>query len=174
MSVRSLTDFFKQTFHKIFASKQAATGINAIFLGDDHILHVIEQPVGRPEYISTVTGTVTNFQLAAQYGNIGLIAHNNLGGRYFNDLRIGDRVYTMNGYQGSQAYEVSEILHFRAINPKRSNTDFIDLDSNEHYSANDVFQRVYTGSHHLVLQTCIERNADTNWGRLFVLAEPVV
>jgi hypothetical protein len=50
----------------------------------------------------------------------------------------------MNGYQGSQAYEVSEILHFRAINPKRSNTDFIDLDSNEHYSANDVFQRVYT------------------------------
>ncbi len=165
---------FQQAVEKLFSPKKAVSSVNAIFLGNDHILHVVEQPAGKPEYVSEMTGTVTNFQLAAKYGIIGLIAHNYLGGKYFSELKIGDRVFAMNGYQGSQAYEVTQILHFRALNPQSPRSDFIDLDNGKRRNVNDVFRQVYTGSHHLVLQTCIERGNNKEWGRLFVIAKPLV
>jgi hypothetical protein len=174
MSKHALQGAIRQIIAKILPGGKSQTSVNAIFLGKDHILHVVEQPAGKPEYVSEMTGTVTNFQLAAQHGNIGLIAHNYLGGRYFSELQIGDRVFTMNGYKGSQAYRVTRILHFRALNPRSPHSDFIDLESGARRSANDVFRQIYTGSHHLVLQTCIERGANKEWGRLFIIAEPLV
>jgi hypothetical protein len=174
MSMKLSPKSIQSALGKIFGPKKAVSSVNAIFLGNDHILHVVEQPAGKPEYVSEMTGTVTNFQLAANYGNIGLIAHNYLGGKYFSELNVGDKVFAMNGYQGSQAYEVTQILHFRALNPQSARSDFVDLDSGERRSVNDVFRQVYTGSHHMVLQTCIERGSNTEWGRLFVIAKPVV
>jgi len=174
MSIKNHISTLRNSFRKLFAPKQVLSSVNAIYLGQDHILHVVEQPAGKPEYVSDMTGTVTNFQLAAQYGNLGLIAHNYLGGRYFSELKIGDLVFAMNGYHGSQPYRVRQILHFQALNPRSPRSDFINLDTGQRCNVNDVFRQVYTGSHHLVLQTCIERGSVKEWGRLFVLADPVV
>ena len=174
MSIKLRLNAFKQKIGKLFTPKNAIEGVSAIYLGQDHILHVVEQPAGKPEYVSDMTGTVTNFQLAAQYGNIGLIAHNYLGGKYFSELKPGDLVFAMNGYRGSQPYRVSQILHFQALNPHSARSDFINLDTGQRCNVNDVFRQVYTGSHHLILQTCIERGSVKEWGRLFVLAEPAV
>ena len=60
----------------------------------------------------------------------------------------------------------------QAIDPRSPSSDFVDLASAEYLSAGDVFNRYYTGSYPLILQTCIEQNGDSFWGRLFLVAEP--
>jgi hypothetical protein len=37
-----------------------------------------------------------------------------------------------------------------------------------------MFNRVYTGTHHLAFQTCIQAHGNMSWGRLFILAMPEV
>ena len=60
----------------------------------------------------------------------------------------------------------------RTLDPRNPRSQFIDLDNRKLYSASDVFKRVYTGSHHLVLQTCIQKGYIKEWGRVFIIAEP--
>jgi hypothetical protein len=39
---------------------------------------------------------------------------------------------------------------------------------------NTVFTKIYAVKDRLVLQTCIAKDGIDSWGRLFVIAEPVV
>lgn len=167
---------FKSMMQKVvqrFSAKKPLDGVNGVFFGTNHFLRVVEQPEGRPEYVSDVANAVTSFQLASNYGNIGLIAHNYLSGRYFNDLKLGDHIYTMNGFRQQRIYQVTSIRRFQALNPRSPRSDFIDLDSNQRLNVTDVFRQIYTGDHHLTLQTCIERGNDQEWGRLFIIAKPI-
>lgn len=41
-------------------------------------LPVEQQPAGQPGYVSTDPDVATQFSMAAQYGTVGLLAHNNL------------------------------------------------------------------------------------------------
>jgi hypothetical protein len=164
--------FFKKIIQR-FTAKKPLDDVNGVFFGENHFLRVVNQPSGKPEYISDVSNAVTSFQLAENYGNIGLLAHNYLSGRYFNDLKIGDRIYTMNGFRQQRIYKVTGIRRFQALNPRSSRSDFIDLDSGQRCTVNDVFRQIYTGDHHLTLQTCIQNSGDREWGRLFILAEPI-
>jgi len=164
--------FNKQSAKKAAAAKKPMEDVNGIYLGQDRFMRVINQPQGRPEYVSNVTGTVTNFQLASRYGNIGLIAHNYLSGRHFTELKLGDPVFIMDGFGKRWIYRVAGIRRYQALNPRSPYSNFIDLDTNEECSVNEVFRRVYGGSHHLVLQTCIKKGNLEEWGRLFVIAEP--
>ncbi len=172
MKRKEKTRPLSKILEKLFRSKQPIEDVSGVYLGEDRFLRVVAQPSGRPEYVSEITGVATNFQLAARYGNIGLIAHNYLGGKYFGDLKVGDRLYVFNGRRQRQRYRVSQILRYQALTPRSPRSDFIDLDTRRLHSVSDVFRRIYTGQHHLVLQTCIERGTIKEWGRLFIIAEP--
>jgi hypothetical protein len=156
-----------------FSAKKPLDDVNGVFFGENHFLRVVTQPSGKPEYVSDISNAVTSFQLAENYGNIGLIAHNYLSGRYFRDLKIGDHIFTMNGFRQQRIYQVTSIRRFQALNPRSARSDFIDLDTNQRYTVNDVFRQIYTGDHHLTLQTCIQNGGNQEWGRLFVIAQPI-
>jgi hypothetical protein len=167
---------FKSLVQKViqrFTAKKPLDGINGVFFGGNHFLRVVNQPEGRPEYVSDVSNAVTSFQLASNYGNIGLIAHNYLSGQYFDDLKLGDHIYTMNGFRQQRIYQVTSIRRFQALNPRSARSDFIDLDTRQRLTVNDVFRQIYTGEHHLTLQTCIQRGGNREWGRLFIIAKPI-
>jgi hypothetical protein len=38
----------------------------------------------------------------------------------------------------------------------------------------ELFETAYAGNYHLTLQTCIENNGDVSWGRLFIIARPML
>ncbi|MCD6577112.1 MAG: sortase [Anaerolineaceae bacterium] len=162
----------KKTREERKAAKKPIEAISGAYFGKNRFLRVIEQPHGRPGYVSSISNTATNFQLAARYGNIGLVAHNYLGGRIFNDLEIGDEVYLMDGYGRRKRYRVVETLRYQAVNPRSTRSNFINLKNKQLCSASDVFKRVYTGKHHLVLQTCIKKGKNEEWGRIFIIAHP--
>ena len=154
-------------------AKRSFDSINGVYFGKNRFLRVINQPSGRPEYVSNISNTATNFELAARYGNIGLIAHNYLGGRLFHDLHVGDPIYVMDGYGRKKNYQVSEMISYQAVSPRSTRSNFINLKTNQLCTASDVFKRVYTGKHRLVLQTCIKKGSNQEWGRMFVIARPV-
>ena len=157
---------------KVFAAKVPFESISGIYMGNDRFLRVIEQPQGKPDYVSSISGVATHFQLASRYGNIGLLAHNYLGGRYFLELKPGDFVFVMDGHKRSQCYRIAISYQYQALDPRNPHSRFIDLQTRQIVSASDVFKRIYTGSHHLVLQTCIQKGFIKEWGRLFIIAEP--
>ena len=172
MSAETRRKSIKNMIKDLFSAKKSIRDINGVYLGENRFLHVVNQPVGSPAYVSSISGVATNFQLAEKYGNIGLIAHNYLGGKYFRDLRPGNTIHVMNGYGEHTRYIVTRIYRYQALNPQSPRSDFVDLDTRLYYNVNEVFQRVYTGSHHLVLQTCIEKDNLKEWGRLFIIAYP--
>lgn len=154
------------------AAKKPIKAISGVYFGENRYLRVVEQPPGNPEYVSDISNTATRFQLATRYGNIGLIAHSYLGGRIFHDLKIRDRVYVMDGYGRVKKYRVQEMLRYQAVNPRSTRSNFIDLKNKKLCTANQVFKRVYTGRHRLVLQTCIKKGRNEEWGRMFIIAKP--
>ena len=154
------------------SSKRYMEGIRGIYLGKDRYLRVVDQPQANPAFVSNISNTATNFRLAEKYGNIGLIAHNYLGGRHFHEIQVGDEIHVMDGYGQRRSYKVKELLNYQAVNPRSVRSDFINLDDKKMYTATDVFKRVYKGKHHLVLQTCIKKGQNEEWGRKFVIAYP--
>ena len=155
------------------AAKKPIEGISGVYFGKNRFLRVVDQPTGNPGYVSSISNTATNFGLAARYGNIGLVAHNYLGGRLFKEVEIGDDIFIMDGFGGKRNYRVIEMLRYQAVNPRSTRSNFINLESKQLCTATDVFKRVYTGKHHLVLQTCIKKGKNEEWGRIFIIAQPV-
>ncbi len=136
--------------------------------------HVVQQPESDPFYVSPSENQVTEFGLAQKYGNVGLIAHNNLAGNLFNALNLGQEVQVVYGDGHTVRYTVSAIYRFRAMEPTKTESRFVDLNSSQILSATELFNQMYTGAPHLTFQTCIEAKGDASWGRLFVIATPVV
>jgi hypothetical protein len=135
---------------------------------------IVQQPADDPYYVSSHDEEVTQFSTAAQYGNIGLLAHNNLSGKAFSQLAIGQEVKLVYGDGRIEDFVVTKVLHFQALQPQSQQSSFLNLDSSGTLSANQMFNRVYTGSRHLTFQTCIKANGNVSWGRLFVVATPKV
>jgi hypothetical protein len=146
--------------------------LRAVYVPNVLALPVVQQPTDDPYYVSNHDGEVTQFSIASQYGNIGLLAHNHLSGKSFSKLSIGQEVELVYGNGRSEYFVVTEVLRFQALQPQNQQSLFLNLDNSEPLSANQMFNRVYTGSHHLTFQTCIKANGNMSWGRLFVLAMP--
>ena len=157
----------------LFATRQPLKNVSGVYLGDNRYLRVVQQPDGKPEYVSGISGVATSFQLASRHGTIGLIAHNYLGGRFFLDVKEGDSIYILDGHGRSRLYKATSIRQFQAIEPRSPRSSFIDLETRQTRTASEVFREIYTGEHHLVLQTCIEKSHIKEWGRQFVIAQPV-
>jgi hypothetical protein len=146
--------------------------LRGIYVPDVLALPVVQQPEGHPYYVSNHEGEATQFAMASQYGNIGLLAHNTLAGKFFSRLSAGQVVYLVYGDGRVEDFIVTNVLRFQASEPESVSSSFRNLDRSETLSAGEMFSRVYGGERHLVFQTCIDAYGNTSWGRLFIIALP--
>jgi hypothetical protein len=134
-------------------------------------LDVAQQPVDNPVFVSEIPGTATQFRLAAGYGTIGLLAHSERAGARFFGLVAGQEVNIVYGDGSIKRFVVSEIRHMRSVKPDDPYSDFLDLEHDgNRLSSEQVFNQVFAKSERVVFQTCIEREGNPSWGRLFVTA----
>jgi len=167
IALPNFTDFVKQV------QNGEANILRGVYVSDVLALPVAQQPVGDPCYVSSKDGEATEFSTASQYRNVGLLAHNNLSGRSFSQLAVGQEVRLIYGNGKVESFIVTEVLHFQALEPKSALSTFRNMTSNEVLSAQQMFNRVYSGTRHVTFQTCIKANGNWNWGRLFVVAMPI-
>ena len=147
--------------------------IAGIYVDEDFALTVIQQPQTQPGFISTEEDTVTEFRLARDYGSIGLLAHNYLAGEKFFQLVLGETIYVVYGDGTAQEYSILDIESYQALTPNSPYSKFRNLEvDGEQLSAEDLFYRIYDQDDVLILQTCIEREGNESWGRLFIIAVP--
>lgn len=137
-------------------------------------LRVTQQPVNDLAYVSASAGYATQFRLAANYGAIGLLAHNYLSGALFFNLSIGQEVDIIYGSGVIKRYAITALRHFQALRPTDPTSNFVDIDNNSgtQISNSDLFYQIYTGNR-VVFQTCINAHGNTSWGRQFVIATPI-
>ncbi len=137
-------------------------------------LQVVYQPSSNPSFVSTTDEVATFFLLPWQKaGNYGFLAHNYLAGKYFFNLKVGDIITVVWGTGDYEDFEITQIKDFQALQPNNPYTNFIDLETGEQLSVNQVFIEVYMGDFHTTLQTCIAAESSSEWGRLFTIAPPL-
>lgn len=150
-----------------------AAALRGVYVPNVLALPVVQQAGGNAGYVSMDENVVTQFNLAAQMGNVGLLAHNNLAGKVFADLQQGDKVYLVYGDGHLETFQVTQFMQYQALDPYSPYSGFKDLDTQQTLTAVNLFNLVYRGARHVTFQTCIDANGNSSWGRLFVIAEPV-
>jgi len=103
----------------------------------------------------------------------GLLAHNFASGRLFFNLTLADLIYVIYGDGTTKEYAVTSFYRYQTLEPNNLSSDFVDLETGESLMTSQVFIKVYSGEHHLTLQTCIEQDGIASWGRLFIVAQPL-
>ena len=137
-------------------------------------LPVIQQPTDKPWFVSSSPETITQFNLAGEYGSLGFLAHNTLAGEVFYELEIGQEIIVVYSDGELMRFKVGEVQSYQALDPDSPYSVFRETNgSGKDLSSTDLFHRVYAKPHRAVFQTCIESNGDPNWGRYFVIAYPV-
>lgn len=165
---RTLIDFVSSVKH---ADPVTITGV---FVCNVLALQVAQQPPDAPVFVSEEFDTATQSRLAADYGTIGLLAHNHLSGSKFFDLADGQVVDIVYGDGAVRRYVISETRHFQAREPDNPFSDFGDLDNGGALlSSTQVFEQIFEAGNRVVFQTCIAANGNLSWGRLFVTAIPI-
>jgi hypothetical protein len=134
---------------------------------------IVQQPRGNTGFVSEQAGTVTQFQLAARYGVIGLLAHNYLSGNEFYRLVEGLKVLVVNGDGSLSNYRITEVVEYQKLTPGSNWSHYLNLETGERLTTYQVFSEYYQGEHHITFQTCLERDGLETWGLRFVVAEPV-
>jgi len=69
-------------------------------------------------------------------------------------------------------FGVSRFMRFQALTPNSITSSYEDLETGDFLSAGQLFLKAYTNPGVVVLQTCISKNGESSWGRLFIIAEP--
>ena len=146
--------------------------LRGVYVSNVIALPIVQQPYGNAGYVSNNDGEATQFRMATQFGNIGLLAHNHLSGRDFAQLAVGQEVRMVYGDGHFETFVVTEVLRYQALQPTSPYSSFRNLDKDETLSAESMFKRVYFGDRHVTFQTCIEQDGELSWGRLFVIAVP--
>ncbi len=137
-------------------------------------LDVIYQPQNQPGYVNEKMNNVTVFQLAADFGSIGLLAHANKAGTYFHKLNKNQVIMLIYGDGVLVKYMVIDILEYQAVEPKNALTDFKSSDTTaELLTQEELFHEIYATPGRLILQTCIIKGNENYWGRKFIVAEKV-
>jgi hypothetical protein len=146
--------------------------LRGVYVPNVLALPVVQQPANKPYYVSNRDGEITQFAIASQYGNTGLLAHNTLSGRLFSQLAIGQEVRLVYGDGNVKYFVIAQILRFQALQPESVSSSFRNLDRNETLTAGEMFNRAYLGESRTVFQTCIAAQGNPSWGRLFIIAVP--
>ena len=134
---------------------------------------VVQQPGSNAGFVSKADNTLTQFGMASEFGNVGLLAHRDFSGQYFFELMPGMMIQLIYGDGHIEIFQVTQVYQYQATEPFSVYSDFIDLATLEYLTASALFTKVYMGSRHVTFQTCISQNGNSSWGRLFVIAEPV-
>ncbi len=150
-----------------------ATALRGVYVPNVMALSVVQQPVGYPGYVSTDRSVATQFSIATEVGNVGLLAHNTHAGSLFMNIKTGSRITLVYGDGRTEDFIVNNIQRYQALDPLSPYSQFKSLDTQTSLTAEELFNKVYRGNYHLTLQTCIEKNGNQSWGRLFILAVPV-
>lgn len=149
-----------------------ANTLRGVYVSNVMALPIVQQPKSNAAYVSNNDGEVTQFGMASQFGNVGLLAHNHLAGRDFSQLAVGQEIRLVYGDGHFETFVVTEVLRYQALQPTSPYSSFKNLDKDETLSAEGMFKRVYFGDRHATFQTCIEKDGELSWGRLFVIAIP--
>lgn len=149
-----------------------ASVLRGVYVADVLALPVVQQPAGKAGYVSTEDGKLTQFGMAAQFGNVGLLAHNHLSGKSFAQLAVGQEVRLVFGSGKVEYFVITEVLQYQALQPTSPYSSFHNLNKDETLTAEQMFKRVYFGDRHVTFQTCIAKDGNSSWGRLFVIAQP--
>jgi hypothetical protein len=136
-------------------------------------LPVIQQPEDEAVYVANRAGLLTQFRMASQNGVVGLMAHNYLSGKDFDQLEIGQEVRVVYTDRQIGRFQVTSIHRFQKLQPSRLYSDFVDLDTRERLTTSQVFDQFYRGRPHVTFQTCLEKDGRLDWGILFVIASPL-
>jgi hypothetical protein len=67
---------------------------------------------------------------------------------------------------------VTEILRYQALDSDDTATRLLDLESQASITSADLFNKVYSRPGQVIFQTCIKKDGNPSWGRLFVIASP--
>jgi hypothetical protein len=135
---------------------------------------VVQQPSEQGDFVSPRQNIVTQFSMASKVGSTGLLAHNYLAGSNFALLKGGEDLYLVYGDGQVTQFTVSEILQYKALEPASPSSKFVDIESGSTLTHSALFLDVYDRPGQVILQTCIEKDNDRSWGRLFIIAEPAV
>ncbi len=100
-----------------------------------------------------------------------MLAHDFLGGQNFLRLEPGQKIRLVYGDGAVKTYWVTQRHSYQAMNPRSVYSGFTDLDTMATMNAAELFRKVYTGPDHVTFQTCLDKDGDPSWGRLFVIAE---
>ena len=146
--------------------------LSGVYVDNVLAMPVVQQPARNPAYVSNRDGKVTQFSMASQFGNIGLLAHNHLAGAFFTQLAVGQEIRLVYGNGRVETFVIKEVLKYQALQPTSVYSSFKNLDKDETLTVEQMFNRVYRGDRHLTLQTCIAADGKLSWGRLFVIAVP--
>ncbi len=148
--------------------------LSGVYVDNTFAFPVVQQPAGQDAYVSDTPGVVTQFRSTAQYGTVGILAHNNLAGADFFNLKMGQTITLVEGDGGTRDYRVSAIRHFQALQPESPYSNFVDLDQTQgQLTSGDLYNQIYTRPDQVVFQTCIAKNGNASWGRIFVIAQAV-
>jgi len=150
-----------------------ANSLRGVYVQDVMAFPVIQQTAGNPGYVSIKDKVVTQFGMAADAGNVGLLAHNYLAGKSFSLLAAGNIVTLVYGDGHIEQFKITHISQYQALDPLSQTSDFKDLNTKATISAGELFGLMYRGNRHVTFQTCIVRDGNSSWGRLFVIAEPI-
>lgn len=134
---------------------------------------IVQQPTGKEDFVSPWENVVTQFSMASRVGSTGLLAHNYLSGRKFALLEDGQEFYLIYGDGRVAPFVVTEILQYEAVDPASTSSKFVDLKNGSTLTHTELFLKVYDRPGQVVLQTCIDKNNELSWGRLFVIAKPI-
>ena len=158
-------------FSKTVQNSQAEL-LRGVYVPEVLALPIVQQPAGDAGYVSPKEGEITQFGTAAQFGNVGLLAHNHLSGRLFSQLAVGQEVRLVYGDGKVDYFVITQILQVQALQPTSPYSSFRDLSNDEVLTAEQMFAKVYRGDRHVTFQTCIANKESLSWGRLFVVALP--
>jgi hypothetical protein len=158
-------------FSKAVQNGQADV-LRGIYVSNVLALPIVQQPTGNAGYVSNTDGESTQFRMASQFGNIGLLAHNHLSGKLFSGLAVGQEIRLVYGDGHIEYFVVTEVLKYQALQPNSPYSSFKNLAKDETLTAEQMFKRVYVGDQHVTFQTCINAEGNLSWGRLFVIAVP--
>ncbi|NMB89844.1 MAG: sortase [Chloroflexi bacterium] len=137
-------------------------------------LPILQQPATDPTFVSEQPGAATQFRSAGQVDSTGLLAHNFLAGEFFSRLGQSQTIILVYGDGRLEYFQVTQIQRYQALEPYNPYSYFVNpADPGRTLSSTDVFNQTYGQGNVLVFQTCIQKEEQSSWGRLFVIARPV-
>lgn len=150
------------------------SAVAGIYVPAEFAFQIVQQPERDPGFVSNAQDLVTEFRLANPYNTIGLLAHSHLAGIYFFSLAGNQPIIIIYGDGRLAHYTVTRTLTYRALSPNSTQSTFEDLQTPGMYlSAVELFDQTYgKPGKKLVLQTCIPKDGNSSWGRLFIIATP--